>query len=577
MTSSVRIAVIFVSFLAVLPIRAQPQERIVAEVAGQSLTIENLKAFANDGLYFYLYPDRAEAYQHALEDLVTNSLKRIDLFASGLAQDRTLRSRLERKVSEELVIAYGKHQYEDRYLNEETIRAEHEDMGRVVLYREILLNKPPDVSPAALDSLRATVGRIQQQLEAGVSFDTLMQRYAQHEASVQRGGAAPPITWEQTLSSPLAHLLFQLSPGEVRSFERPRHFSVARVERIEHKPVPPLDEVREQIVRALHGRHASRATRAFQNEWNALIDTTALRWNTDALEQVVAWSNTPGFFEGDYHTIIPQYLAAHADAQILTDGRGNLHLSDLPHLFDTVLTLEPSGEHETDLIQEFLLEAVRTARLGERARAMGLEDEIWKPDTPSPVLAQDFLRFYNQKRIEDQIPEPTEAALRDFYEAHKDSLFYQLARVNTEIIVRPDEDEIEALWDKVQQGVPFAEVSHRRLIRSFERTRDGEIVSRLRGEPPYLGEVAFGLEEGEVVGPVAYDDAKQGPLYAIVRATGRLEERQLAFDEVRDRVAKTFVDYHRKRITADVAADLRARYPVVIHRDVLNQVMKASL
>src|SRR5690606_23694352 len=123
----------------------------------------------------------------------------------------------------------------------------------------------------------------------------------------------------------------------------------------------------------------------------------------------------------------------------------------------------------------------------------------------------------------------------------------------------------------------FAEVSHRRLIRSFERTRDGEIVSRLRGEPPYLGEVAFGLEEGEVVGPVAYDDAKQGPLYAIVRATGRLEERQLAFDEVRDRVAKTFVDYHRKRITADVAADLRARYPVVIHRDVLNQVMKASL
>src|SRR5690606_11570131 len=177
---------------------------------------------------------------------------------------------------------------------------------------------------------------------------------------------------------------------------------------------------------------------------------------------------------------------------------------DLPHLFDTVLTLEKSGEHETDLIQEFLLEAVRTARLGERARAMGLEDEIWKPDTPSPVLAQDFLRFYNQKRIEDQIPEPTEAALRDFYEAHKDSLFYQLARVNTEIIVRPDKDEIEALWDKVQQGVPFAEVSHRRLIRSFERTRDGEIVSRLRGEPPYLGEVAFGLEEGEVVGPVAY-------------------------------------------------------------------------
>jgi hypothetical protein len=572
---SVLVAVVLVARFAAPP--AQAQSQTVAEVGdGQEVTIGELNEYleARPDLLYGL--PREEAYRVALDDLVTKELKRIDLFASGLARDSAFVQGLKRSVAEELVLAYGKTQYEDRFLNEEKVQEEYGEMGRAVLYRQIILNKPSDASPALLDSLRATVRRIRQEIDDGVPFETLVQQYSEDNASAAVGGAATPLLWRQTLKNPRSYIIFHLAPGEVRSFEGARRFSIVHVERVEQVPVPPLDDVRDEIVRALNGWHAAEATRAFQNEWFGLVDTTALQWNTEALEQLVAWSNTPGFYEREYRATIQRHLADHGDAPVLTDGRGEVRLSDLPQLFDDVLTLGTSAGHDAEFIREFLLEAVRTQRLGERARALGLDDEIWQPDTPSSALASAFVRFYNWKRIEDRIPEPTETALRAFYEAHADSLFYQLARVHTEVIVRSDEGEVEALWEEVQQGVPFEEVSSRRLIRSFERTRDGEIVTRFNPEPPYLGEVAFGLEEGEVAGPVAYDDAEEGRLYAIVLATRQLEERQLAFDEVRDRVAEAFVEHHRARIAADVAEELREKYGVTVYENVLEERLAAE-
>src|SRR5690606_1706448 len=173
----------------------------------------------------------------------------------------------------------------------------------------------------------------------------------------------------------------------------PTGLSVAKVERVGHIPVPPLDEVRDQIVEALQARHAARQTLAFRNEWFALIDTTALQWNQSALDQVVAWANTPNFFEQDYRAVVSRYLAEHDDDWILDDGRGRVRLSDLPRLFDEVQIVNRSGGHKTMFIQEFLMEAVRNERLAARAREMGFFERIWQADTPSPVLAHAFVRY----------------------------------------------------------------------------------------------------------------------------------------------------------------------------------------
>lgn len=569
-------AVIGLVFLVRPSAEAQTSELVVARAGNHAITFGELAAFADDGLYHYLFPNRLEALERALDDLVVEEIKRIDLFASGLAHDSTLIRDLSRNVTEELVLTYAKHNYEDQYLNEATIRAEHGKMGLVVLYRQIVLGKPASVSPAGLDTLRSTVSEISLQLEAGIPFEAVLKDYDGLDADARLEGALSRVTWEQTVANPRARILFHLSPGAVRSFETPTNFSIARVERIEEIPARPLDEVRDQIVDALHRRHAAQATQAFRSEWIELVDTTALQWHAEGLAQVVEWFNSSGFFEGSYLTTVEQYLARGRDATVFADERGELRLSHLPAMLDDVLTVSSSGGHDSAFVKEFLLEAIRTKRLADRARAAGLFEEIWRADTPSPILAAAFVRYYNQRYIEDRIPEPSEEALREFYREFSDSLFYQLARVNTQIIVRTQEEEIVALWEKLQQGAAFDSLSHRRLIRSFARTRDGEIVTLFNPEPPYLGDVAFGLQEGESVGPISYEDAELGRLFAIVHATQRLEERQLSFDDVREGMVTVFNEHYRNQIAANVKADLRSRYPVTVHHDVLADALARS-
>ena len=558
--------------------RSQPVTNgtVVATVQGDfEVTVANLMT-RSERIFYRGVLDRPERYRIALREATLEHLMGLDFFRLGYDQDPAFTASLGPKLAEELLLAYYDRKYEDAYLNEDAIRAQHEAMGRVVAYRQIVLRKPAGASPPGLDGLRATVAEIRQQLDEGVSAETLVQRYSQDEASVSTGGLMPPVTWEESTRSPLNAVAFRLDPGEAVSVETQDAFVVAVGERLGERPLPPLAVVSGQIVEVLRGRYAEQANQAYYQERQALVDSASVRWNDEVLDQIVRWSRTPGFFEGDYSNAVQGFLAANGDDLVFSDSAGELRLGDLPRLLSEILTVSgASRTHSKAFVQDFLLEAVRADRMVDLALELGLRDELMRPSTPSPVLANAFARFYRQKHIESQIPDTTETALRAFYEAHADSLFYQLATVYTEAAVRETEAEIDEVWAQVQEGVPFDEASSRRLIRSFERTRDGEIVSRLNGEPPYWGQIAFGLDVGEMVGPFVYDPP-EGRHYAILRVTKRLDERQLPFEEVRERVVEAFRDHHRARLEAEVDAELRRRYAVDTNERVMAALLRAS-
>lgn len=562
---------------AAVPATGQPlpHDAVVATVDDElEVTVADVDGRA-ERIFYRGVIERPERYRTALHEATVQHLKSLDFFRLGFDQDSAFLARNGRAITEELIVAYYKDRYEEPFLNEDTIQAEYEAMDRAVVYRQILLRKPADASAATLDDIRSTVQEVRRQLDAGADVETLVQRYSEDEAAVRVDGLMPPVTWSQSLKSPYHAVVFQLDPGEVVSLETQDTFVVAVAERVEEVPVPRFEEVYDQIVQVLRGRYSEEANQAFYVERQALVDSVSVRWNDAALAQVMEWSQTPGFYEGDYPEVVGRYLAVNGDAVVFTDSAGELRLSELPRLFREVLTLPASGVRSDEIVRDFLLEAVRADRMAERAEALGLREEILRPDTPSPVLAGAFARYYDQRRVEERLPEPTEAALRAFYDAHADSLFYQLATVYTEVIERETEAEIDEVWAQVQAGVPFEEASSRRLNRSFERTRDGEIVTRFNREPPYLGEFAFELAEGEVAGPVAYDRS-EGRHHAIVRVKRKLDERQLAFDEVRERVAEAFLQHHREQRGAEIEAELRARYPVQVDDTLWARVLAGS-
>ena len=561
--------------LAAVPGLSQPVARqtVVATVDGElGVTVADLQARAERAFYRGVL-QRPARYSAALQEATLDRLKGLDFFRLGYDEDPGFVRYLGPRFTEELLVAYYERQYETPYLNEESIRDQYEAMGNVVFYRQIVLRKPPGADASVLEAIRGTVDEIRRQLNAGVPVEDLVSRYSEDEPSVLRGGLMPPVTWDQSTGSALNAVVFQLEPGEVVSLETSNSFIVAVGDHIEERALPEFASVYDQIVESLRGRYAEQANEAYYEERQALVDSASVQWNRDALAQIVEWSRTPGFFERDYPQLIRENLAANGDAVVFTDSVGELHMSDLTRLLGEVLRVSGAGDRSEEFVQDFLLEAVRADRMVALAEDLGLRDELLQPDTPSPIVASGFAGYYDQRLIEAKIPDTTEAALRSFYQAHDDSLFYQLATVYTEVIVRADEGEIETLWEQSQEGVPFDELSHRRQIRSFERTRDGAIVTRFNSEPPYLGEAAFGLEPGDVAGPFSYVDSTQGRLHAIVHVTRRLDERQLNFEEVRDRVAEAFIEHHRARLEREVEADLRNRYTVTVDERAMNVLM----
>jgi hypothetical protein len=179
--------------------------------------------------------------------------------------------------------------------------------------------------------------------------------------------------------------------------------------------------------------------------------------------------------------------------------------------------------------------------------------------------------MYNRKIIETQIPQATGEALRQFYQANKDSLFYQLAKVNIYTVIAPDEKTINELKRKLDQNVPFEKLTGEVFVKTFIRDRDSVIKSYLSVEKPFLGKAAFQLKVSETAGPIEYNDSEHGKQYALIKCIAKREEKQLLYRDVEKIIADEFIQYHREKISYSVQDQLKAKYPVKIYEDIFKQ------
>jgi len=566
------VGVLICFWVLIVPISpSHAQQRVVATVGedGQ-VTIGDLNQYLQERLDILYSQPRRDALYTALDHVVGQRLKQIDFFNRGYQTNTSFRESVERSLTEELVLAYGRDRYENRYLNEDRIREEHQLMGRRVQYSELTVQKSESFSAEQLRRLRQEIATAVEQIQEGVSIQDAEQYLRNQVPGAVINRREGRLTWEETVESPRALLILRTPVNEVRSFETTTALSIVRIDGYDPRQSKSLEEAREEIVDALHGWYAQAATSAFREEWMSVIDEKSLEWNDRSVDQIIAWLNTPGFIGGGYRTTIRQHVQQNGDGTIVTDGMTSLRLSDLPRIFDRVLIPSEGGRYNQEVVREFVLEAIRTEEIASRAREIGLERDVLSPHTSSRPLALAMVRFYNEKHITPRIPDPTSARLTEFYEKHVDSLFYQLRGANIHIIERNTADEIDAVWNEIQRGVRFESASSRRLNRVYRRTHEGAIVSNLRSEPAYFADIAFDLEEGEIAGPLAFQTAEGETRYAIIKGVAQYEDRRLRFDEVVDRVREEYLKQERERVEAEVRSELEEKYGVNVHSDVLD-------
>ena len=544
----------------------------VARIADQyTITIADLQQYVHDYKYAYRYRKHlASAFEKALDDMIVNQLKRIDFFTVGLNRDAERLQRTRRSVNEELAIRYYESQFYGRYVNEDSMRNAYKEMGREVFYRQIVLAKPKNASRKDIASLKSLANAVRMRILNGEDFVRLAKQFSRDRVD-RSGNTLHLLDWKMSFSSDVTYTTFHLPVDDVRVLETGDSFHIVRVAKVNKRDVQPYANVKEEIRKALDGRYSGLSYEEFEQQKKNLVDEKAVKWNPKALRQLVRWSKIPRFYQTSYADTLREAISHGRNLVILEYSKARVDLKEYLRLLNDVLTWGDYASVSQADVKKFVLEAVRTSMIVDKAVKLGLGKDAFTPGTTNPILKNEIVRLYNRHEIEEHIPPATDQALRDFYRANKDSLYYQLAKVNMYAVVDTNKSVIDGMKEKLDQKVPFEKLAREVLVKTFIRRRDGTLATFLGEEPPFLAEAAFTLKLNEVAGPIEYVDPEKGKEYALIKCIGTQEEKQLSYEDVNKTIADEFANYHRERIALSVAEQLRRKYSVTIYRDVLKK------
>ena len=548
----------------------QAQDVVATIDNDYNITIDDLQSFVMDWHLNRKYKTVDEAYHAALDAMIIRQMKRIDFFNLELYKDDILVSYLNRVINDELVTEYYNDQYVKKSSDLVHAKKVYELMDKKVTYQQILFEYPQDVTNEQIESIKETVKNVKLEIENGEDIKAALNQYSNELKNPVVSGQFT-IDWEQAIANKIDESVINLQPGDVRVYYANDGIHLIRVTDIEKVKIEPFDKVKQNIIAKLEKLNTDKKYSDFEDDKKALIDESSLVWNETAINRLVDWANDPKFYTQSFQDQL-QHNINKDNFTILTDNDGQVDLKEFLYLLNNVLTLRPPGNARVQKsdIKNYILEAMRTDMLAQKAKALGLEARIFNAKTKNPELQSQIVQLYDIAMIDSQIPKPTDDILHKFYDEQKDSLYYQLRKVNIYAMVYPDEMTANQVMQQISDGTPFEKISGRWLVKSFIRNRNGSIESYLSPEEPFLGKAAIDLNPGDVAGPIKYTDPEQGDLYAIIKCVQLRPEKQLYFDDVKNSIANDYINYQKAILRDKVTAQLEKKYSVVINDKVLS-------
>ena len=567
--------VLILSFIFVGCSKAQEKisddNRVVAEIGKDyKVTLADLNKYIEDWQYNRKYRDRSEIYNNALKDLVNNQLKRFDFFERKLNENSELMSEVRPALNNQIINVFFDEVFVAKYVNDSTAAKAYKEMDKEIIINEIVLPISENPSVHKLDSLKTLALDIEQRIKNNNNIDKLIK-----ENSIIN--SVKNVTWLQSMNDPIAYVSFQLQIGSTQVIQTYDGIHIIKAIDIKKIKLEPFEDIKEKIFSDLKQGYNQVYSKEYADFRSELIDYSSIKWNEPSLKQIVEWSNTHEFFGGAYKDTMQNAISSGNNFEILSYNKGIVDLKEFLRLLNEVVILNPNIQLNSKSVKEFITDAIYDANVVTAAKKNGLEEKMISPYSDNLVIKSKLSYLYNKEIIEGSIPEATPEALKKFYDDQKDSIFYQLKKINIYTRIYSDSNKAAEEINVINNGTPFEKVSDRWFVKTFIRERDGTLNSFRSQEPPYLAEAAFKLELNEVDGPIKFKDDEKGVQFAVIKAIHIQPEKQLTYDEVQGkRIDEEFKDFYRQKITDEVNSTLRRKYNVKVFEDVLSQAVVAK-
>ncbi len=460
----------------------------------------------------------------------------------------------------------------DKYTNDEFARKVYGIMNKSVEYREIILKKPKGASKSELSKIEKKALDIKAEIENGADFNTMIQNYSQDKQSVQNNGYEPPVVWNQSLSDPVGNAVFNLKENDIRVISTNQDYKIIKVVKVNKVKIEPFEKIKHKLINQIKQIYSQISLDEYNKDRDALIDTTSLKWNEAALKQLVKWSNIPTFSSNAYEDTLTKVISKSDNKTIMTYSNGKVDYNEYLRLVKNILTLNIKKKINEDDIKYFIKEAVTIDKIVNKADSLGLGKEFFNANTKDPEIKDRLVYFYNQAEIEQKIPPLTEENLYGFYKKNKESIFYNLERINLYVMVFNNEEDAKKASDKIKSGTKFEKVTGRFLVKTYVKERDGELKTYRGNEKPIFAEKAFKMKLNEVSGPVVFTEDGQTK-YAILKCKYIRPEKQLTYEEAKKTINEEYKNFYREKLRNEIKKKLAEKYHPKYYYDVVEKMI----
>lgn len=536
------------------------------------VTLKDLRKYISDWNYKNKFRTKSEIYKNALNDLIINQLKIFDFFDRKLNENHDLMKKISRNINNELIDIYYKKKFVDKYADERMAAEAYKEMDKEIICDDIILPLPSKITYEKLDSIKTIALKIENGLSKNFNIKEFIKRYSLKGVKlIDREN----ITWTESMINPVANVIFRLPKGSTKIIESMDGVHVVKVIDIKKIKLEPFEKMKGEIISTLQKGYYQVINNEYDNFRKGFIDKSSIKWNQSALDQIVKWSSEDArFYAGAYKDTIKKAISNGNNFEILTYNNGKVDLKEYLRLLEEVVILYPNTILVPGSVKDFILSAVYDDDVVKAAKRLGLEKELINPYTKDLVMQDRLVYLYNQAVIESRIPAPTPEALHKFYNEQKDSIFYQLKKVNIYARIYSDSAKAAADINEIRKGIPFEKVSDTWWNKAYIRERDGTLKSYRSPEPPYLAKASIKLKLNEVAGPIEYYDSTKGKQYAVIKCIYVQPEKQLTYDDVKGkRIEEEFIKFYRQKISDDVDTMLKNKYVVKIFENVLSDII----
>ncbi|MBD3377842.1 hypothetical protein GF406_22625 [candidate division KSB1 bacterium] len=547
---------------------ARKERDIVARVDNADFRFKQLEQSFSRKYYFQQKNETPENLTLHLHHMIHQHIKELEAKVKRMDTDSVVISALEPEINAALMQRlYQKTEAE--VVNDSLIKSIYAQLGKEIQYRQIVIHKSTDGSR---ESKHSVVEEIFKALEQGKDFGQLARQFSEHRASAKRGGLMQPIRWQKRLDPKLV-VLFRMQPGQISGpLETREEITIFKVDKVEKKDIEPFEKVKDDISALLKKHFKGVINQRFQNIVAAQVNTNRFEWNEEGLNHLEPLAYDADIKYKNFATALKHHIDLGNYITLLTYDEGKINLESLLEKY--LKFKEILGENypaDINSQKEYITKLIQYERMIRLAKQAGLDQNIMQDDRVKKAISKTLIEYYDNKVIASKIPDFNEKVSKQFYETHKDSLFYQIQKVRIHVILVSNKKQADNLMRLYKHGTPFEKLGSNKFLRIFIKNLDGSIKPLQNSRTPQLARTAFQLEESEVSGPLLYDDPTLK--YAIIKCISNIPEKQLSYHQVQERIDLEFKKFHMKKIENEIMESLYKKYNVQIFPHTIKKML----